>query len=154
MVIRARLLGSGTSKELHTVPSQFLPDEEVLVTTTGPQRHGVFQSVNRTSAGTTIITSPDAEGAIVVTDLILSAERAANSTVQIQFTDDTETEIIILTESADSTVNLAIPFVGLWQGWRDARLELVTTGAVNVTAALGYMKVPEGLVFSEWNALR
>ena len=154
MPIRAKLLASGSNKELHSVPSQFLPAERVLVTTTGPQRHGVFKAVNRTSAGTTTITSPDSSGAIILTDLIISAKKAANSDVLIQFDDGSNNVIIFLADSINSDFNIAIPFVGLFRGWQDADLELVTTGNVVVTVTAGYMKVPEGLAFAEWDALR
>ena len=144
----------GSIKEAHYVRSQFLPDQLVPVTTTGPQRHGVFKAVNRTSAGTTTITSPDEQGSIIVTDLILSVKKAATSDVTIQFDDGVNTIIIFLADSITSDFNIAIPFVGLFRGWQDADLELVTTGNVVATATCGYMKVPDGLPFAEWDALR
>ena len=155
--VRTLAVGHGQSqpKEPHYVASQFHPHEIVQVNTSGPQRHGVFKAVNRTSAGTTTITSPDGLGAIVVTDLLISAKKAANSDVSVQFSDaGANTVIIFLADSINSDFNLAIPFVGLFRGWQDADLELVTTGNVVATVTAGYMKVPDGLPFTEWDALR
>jgi hypothetical protein len=139
---------------LHHVPSQFDPTEQVMVTTSGPQRHGVWKVTNRATAGTTIITTPDAKGAIVVSDMIISTDKVANSSMALQFTDGTNTEIIALFDTANAPVSLAIGIVGLLRGWRDARLEIVTVSTVNATATLGYMKVPDGREFAEWDTDR
>ena len=45
-------------------------------------------------------------------------------------------------------------FNGLWRGWKDARLEMVTTGTFASTVSLGYIKVATSLPFAEWDALR
>lgn len=154
MTIRAKLLASGTNKELHSVPSQFLPDERVLVTTTGPQHHGVFRAATRTTAGTTPIVTPDALGAIVLTDLIVSTDKQAGSTLTLHFTDGVQT-IDIAIFPVDAVVNLALGIVGLFRGWRDARFEMVTAGTnFDATVSVGYMKVPDGLAFASWDALR
>ncbi len=158
MSVDIRALARGhrqsVTKEPHFVASQFHPEEIVPVFTSGPQRHGVFKAVNRTSAGTTTITTPDDQGAIVVTDIIISAKKAATSDVKIQFDDGSNTVIIFLADSINSDFNLTIPLVGLFRGWQDADLELVTTGNVVATVTCGYMKVPDGLLFAEWDALR
>lgn len=152
--VRQVATNEGAIAELHHVRSQFHPHFVVPVYTTGPQRHGVWKVTNRTSAGTTIITSPDGEGAIIVTDMIVSTDKTAGSSVQLQFTDDTDTEIMALFDSTNAPVAMAIALVGQLRGWKDARLEIVTVNSVNATITLGYMKVPEGLPFAEWDALR
>ena len=152
--VLARAHGQSETKEPHFVSSQFHRNEIVPVFTTGPQRHGVFKAVNRTSAGTTIITTPNDKGAIVVTDIIISAKKAATSDVLIEFDDGVDTVILFLADSINSDFNIAIPFVGLFRGWQNADLKLVTTGNVVATVTAGYMKVPDGLPFAEWDALR
>ncbi len=114
----------------------------------------MFKAVNRTSAGTTIIATPNDKGAIVVTDIIISAKKAATSDVLIEFDDGVDTVILFLADSINSDFNIAIPFVGLFRGWQNADLKLVTTGNVVATVTAGYMKVPDGLPFAEWDALR
>ena len=46
------------------------------------------------------------------------------------FTDGVETINIIVADSTNAPINLAIPFAGRWQGWRDARIDLITVNAV------------------------
>ncbi len=154
MAIDVRITEGATGKEWHTVPSQFLPEHVVLLVTTGPQRHGVFKAVTSTTQTTTIVTAPDSKGAIVLTDLLITTNKAANGLLTIHFTDDVET-INIAIFPVDLSVNQSISFVGLFRGWRDARLEIVTTVATfDATVTAGYMKVPGGLEFAEWDALR
>ena len=126
----------------------------VPVFTTLAQQFGVFKNVSRSGAGTTEITTPDANGAIVLTDLIITASKTVTSDVTIHFDDGTNQEVIALSDSIGGVVNLAIGFTGLWQGWRDADLDLVTTGNVVVNVTVGYYKIPNGLEFAEWDALR
>jgi len=144
----------GPIREPHYETSQFLPDQLLPVVITEAQRHGVWKVTNRATAGTTIITSPAGEGAIILTDIIVSTDKVANSSAKLQFADGAVTEIIALFDSANAPVALAIGFVGQILGWKDARLELVTVSTVNATIMSGYIKIPDGLPFSEWDALR
>ncbi len=154
MSIPVRIALGSKGKEPHHVASQFHPEEVVPVTTSGPQRHGVFKSVTSTAQTTTIIATPDAKGAIVITDLLITTNKQANGILILHFTDDTNT-INIAVFPVDLAVNVPISFVGLFRGWRDARLEMVTSVATfDATVTAGYMKVPEGLAFGEWDALR
>ena len=154
--VRTLAVGHGQNevKEPHYATSQFLPDQIVQVTTSGPQRHGVFKAVTSTTQTTTIITAPDDLGSIVLTDLLITTNRAANGILTIHFTDDVQT-IDIAIFPVDLAVNQSIAFVGLFRGWADARLEMVTTVAnFDATVTAGYMKTPAGLGFAEWDALR
>ena len=140
---------------LHHVPSQFLPEHRVRVTTTGPQRHGVFKSVTATTQTTTEITLPAAGGAIVITDLLITTNKQAGGIATLRFSDSVPNTVNIAVFPVDLAVNQSIAFVGLFRGWRDAKLELVTSGATfDATVTAGYMKVPDGLEFAEWDALR
>lgn len=153
-MIKTRAIASGSNKEFHHADSQFIPGEPVPIVTTEPALHGVFKSATRTTAGTTTITSPDPGGTVVLTDLIISTDKTNATSVVVRFTDDTETINVVVGDSVNAPVNLAIAFGGHWQGWKDARVEMVTTGTVSATVALGYMKIPSGIPFSEWDTLR
>ena len=154
MALRVRLLAPGNEKELHTEPSQFLPEEEILITTAEPQHHGVFKAATSATPETIILAEPNALGAVILTDLIVTTAKKAAGVVTLHFTDDTQT-IDLAVFPVDIAVNIAIGFVGLFRGWRDARFEMVTSGATfDATVTVGYMKVPEGLTFAEWDALR
>jgi hypothetical protein len=141
-------------KEAHHVPSQFLPQHTVPVVTTGPQRHGVFRAVTSTTQTTTEIAAPLARGAIVVTDLLVTTNKKTAGVLTIRFSDGSNI-INIGVFPVDLAVNQSIAFVGLFRGWRDAALQMVTTGATfDATVTAGYMKVPGGLEFAVWDALR
>jgi len=127
-----------------------------LITSTLPQLEGSFKAVTRTTAGTSIITEPDTGGALLLTDLIITTDKVALSTVTIRFTDDTNTINIVAIKCNDAPANFAIPFSGRWSGWKNSRLEIVTVANVSVTAACGYIKIPESetLNFEKWDSLR
>ena len=129
-------------------------DEVVLTVANSNQAHGAFAAANRSSAGTTIITAPNDEGSLILTDLIVGADRVNGATVTVQFTDGTDTVVIYATDVTDAPANIGVSFGGRWQGWKDARVELVTVNAVNATVSLGYIKVPQGLPYAEWDSRR
>jgi len=151
---RITTAADGIIVEPHYVQSQFLPLHWVPVITTGPQRHGVFKAVTSTTQTTTEITAPDKQGAIIVTDLLITTNKAANGILTIRFSDGVQ-DINISVFPVDIAVNQSISFVGLIRSWEDAALQMVTSGAnFDATVTAGYMKVPDGLSFSEWDALR
>ena len=45
---------------------------------------------------------------------------------------------------------------GRWQGWKDARVEMVVAGGTghNITVSVVYVKMPTGLPYEEWDSLR
>ena len=144
----------GGYREPFHVNSQFLPARAVPVTTTDPQRHGVFRAVTSTTQTTTEIAAPLAGGAIVVTDLLITTNKAANGILTLRFSDGA-TNINLAVFPVDLAVNQQLALVGLFRGWVDAGLEMVTSGAnFDATVTAGYMKVPDGLPFTEWDALR
>lgn len=118
--------------------------------------YGHFKAVTRTTAGTTIVVSPPSGGAIALTDLIISSDKVANSSVTIRFTDGTNTITIFSASTNDAPVNINIPFAGRWRGWTDARLEVVTVSTVNATVAAGYYKLSSGLsqAYLDWDSGR
>jgi hypothetical protein len=118
------------------------------------ETHGNFKAINVNVAGTTTVTAPNINGAIIITDILLSAERVNNGSVVLSFTDDTETIVIFKAVVTDAPVTIAAPLNGRWRGWKDARLELVVTLDVETSASVGYYKVKDGLPFSDWDARR
>lgn len=148
------VVDNGVHREPHYVPSQFLPQHLVPVFTAEPQRHGVFKAVTSTAQTTTPIVTPADQGAIVITDLLITTNKKTAGVLTLRFTDDSNT-INIAVFPVDLAVNQPMSFLGLVRGWQDARLEMVTTGATfDATVTAVYMKVPAGLPFAEWDALR
>ena len=115
---------------------------------------GQFKAANRTTAGTTIVTEPLLGGSIGITDLIVSADKVNLATVTIRFTDGTNTIILYRGVTTDAPINISIPIGGRFRGWSNARVELVTTGAVDASVTLGYIKYSEGLAFEAWDKQR
>lgn len=154
-MIKTALACLESGEPIHAMSMPVNGDEfHFLVTTTIAESHGAFKAATRTSAGTTIVTSPSNGGSIVLTDLLISADKVNGALVTVQFTDGVETIVIFNADVTDAPFNTAIAFKGQWRGWKNARLELVTTGVVNSTASVGYYKIKAGLDFSEWDALR
>lgn len=157
-MIKTRLFGRN-NKEVHTAsPYEGFPTtpvgDEILVTVGFPGIHGVFKSVTRDEAGTTTITGPILGQSILLTDLLISGEKQAGSTVEVRFTDGTNTVTIFSASQVDAPPNFAHSFVGRIQGWADARLDMITSGAGDATVMVGYVKIPSGIPFSEWDSFR
>lgn len=148
---------NGKSLHIETPYGEFkgtVGSEKMLVVVDPYRVHGTFASVSRSTAGTTNITAPPSNGALVLTDLILNAEKQNTGEVLVQFTDDSNTVPVFNVFVTDGPANIAIPFAGRFHGWRDARLDLVVTSDTDCTVTLGYLKVDAGLPFVEWDAFR
>lgn len=132
-----------------------LTGEEVfLVTTDVETAHGVFQNVTTSGAGTTTVITPNDAGSLLLTDLILSTDKVNSGTVTLQMTDDTNTITLFQAIVTDAPAVLSMPINGRIQGWKDARIDLVIVNNVDVSVTLGYVKMPSGLPFTEWDELR
>ena len=118
------------------------------------ENHGNFKTVTTTVAGTFTITNPNIDGAIILTDILLSAEKKASGAVEIRFTDDINTETIFKPIVTDGPTAVGIPLNGRWRGWKNARLDVVVTADVDTSVAVGYYKVKNGLPFEDWDARR
>lgn len=131
-------------------------EQPILITQPVVTFNGVFKSTTRSSAGTSTIAEPLPKSSILLTDLILTSDRVALATVTVRFTDGTNNVDIITAAVNDAPVNLALSFGGRWQGWKDARVDLITVGNATATVACGYMKVEEAytLHFNDWDSRR
>lgn len=150
-MLKAILSNSKNGRALEVVESQ---GRQLLVVTNENFINGTFRSVSRTSAGITIITQPIGDGAIALTDLIVSTDKTNNSIITVRFTDDVQIVNIFQGFATDAPINYAISFSGKWGGWRNARIEMETTLALNATVSLGYYRLDKGDQFSVWDARR
>lgn len=153
-MLKAVLTRQSDNKSLATITGPL--NSPVLISETYKSTVGVFKSTARTSAGTSIITSPNGDRSIVLTDMIVSTDKVNLATIVVRFTDDTNTVNIYSGIATDAPINFAIAFAGKWQGWQGARLEMETTGALKATVVVGYYNVGEdfSLPYDEWNAVR
>jgi hypothetical protein len=113
-----------------------------------------FKSETRTGAGTSTIASPTTGGAIMLTDMIISTDKVANSQLTVFFDDATRQVNLYDGYANDAPINFAIGFRGGWTGWKDAALKMTTLAVIKATVAMGYIKTPEGVCYTEWDALR
>ena len=126
-----------------------------IITTNDSAQLGTFKSVTSTSIATTTITEPEGNGSIVLTDLIINAKKSNADTVTIRFSDGTNIINIVVVDITIAT-NITMPFAGNWKGWKDAKLEVVTSATAAVTVSVGYYKVPEPFTdtFAVWDTKR
>lgn len=131
-------------------------DVPPLLTTMSPLlAHGVFKTVQITSATTTVVASPNPGGSLLVTDIVVSAKKVAGTTIDVEFDDGTNTEIFMGPDTVNVAANIVWPVRGRVQGWKDAALKVVTVGANTVATVVAcYVKMPAALDYSEWNDLR
>lgn len=152
MALKSILVDSSTGKDIETIDGIFgTPNIGVTDHYVGSTR---FKSQYRTSAGTTEITAPNINGAIILTDIIVTTDRVANSRLMVFFDDGVHTTVIADGVANDAPINFAIGFHGGWTGWKDAALKMTTVAALKANVAVGYIKIPNGLEYLEWDALR
>jgi hypothetical protein len=131
------------------------PLGHTLLTTTPEKVHSYFKSSLRVGAGTTTVVQPTSGEAIALTDLLISAEKAAGN-LDVRFTDGTNFVRIFAVALTDAPAAFGVPFTGKWMGWRDARIDMITDAAFNAVVAVGYTKIPSEhtLSYAEWDAAR
>lgn len=153
-MLKVQLTDAETNKKLET-QKQF--GEPVLITQTHRAIFGTFKAVTNSGSQTQTIVAPPSNDGLVLTDLLISSDKTANSTVTVRFTDGTNTINIFVGDSSNAPITLGIAFQGHWAGWQGARLELLTdTVGQSATATVGYYKVDEKYVdtFTAWDAKR
>ena len=126
-----------------------------LVVCTPGMAHGVFKTVQVTGASTTTVATPVPGGAIVITDVVVSAKKKASATILIQWDDDVpNTEIFMAPDIINAPANIVWQPAGLIQGWKDARIEVVTDATFDATVTVGYYHIDESIPYSTWDARR
>ncbi len=144
----------GVNQHPRHIRGEFSPEHAIPLSTSERHQHGVWKVANRATAGTTIIVEPNPNTAIMITDLIVSTDKVANSSCLLQFTDDVDIEVIARFDTANAPVALSISINGRLHGWKDARLEMNTVSTVNATFMVGYVNIPSTQDFAVWDAAR
>ena len=131
-------------------------DSPILAVSEEARLYGAFRSKTRTTAGTTAVITPISGGSLILTDLLISGEKQATSSVEVRFTDGSNTVTVFLVSQSDAPASLAHSFAGRFHGWKDARVDMITTGAGDATVTIGYYKIngSRTLPFEAWDALR
>ncbi len=152
-MLYTRWLARGTEEEFHWRPSPSTK-EPVLIIMTPAQAHGHFKTVTNTTAGTTIIVQPRPGLTVWVTDVLITGEKQAGSDAIVQFTDGVQTEIIAQAFQVTVPPSLSGNLQTYFRGWKDARIELITSGTADAVATIGYIHSTDSPTYSEWDAER
>lgn len=152
MALKALLIDPSSGKVLEIIEDIF--GHPSLAVTDHYMKGTCFKSETRTGAGTSTITSPVTDGALLLTDMIISTDRVANSRLTVFFDCGTYQVNIYDGYANDAPINFALGFHGGWTGWKDAALKMTTVAVIKATIAVGYIKIPEGLEYEVWDALR
>ncbi len=141
-------------KPLHTFTQEFEGEEHKILVVSNPQKiHGLFKATTLGAVLTTRLATPAGNGYIELTDLIITTEKKTAAILSVWFFDGTNKETVIEAYLADSTVNIAIPFIGGWSGWQGAYVEVDMTGAAGKgSCAIGFLKHVETFAptYTEW----
>jgi len=114
-----------------------------------------FKSTTLTDAGNATIASPTAGGALILTDIIISTEKAAGSRLTVLFADTINKISIFDGFPIDAPINTALGAHGAFTGWKNASLRMKAEGPKwHSTVAVGYIKIPKGLEYAVWDKLR
>ena len=105
------------------------------------QVHGLWQSVSWAAAvGETALVSPDGDGSIEISDILITAEKKAGGTIKIHFDDGTNEKDVVNTTVADGVVNVASNFAGKVQGWQGAILYYTIVGTYKGSILITFVK--------------
>jgi len=153
MPLRVELVKQGKSKALRT-STPFGADRELLNTVPYMAGESKWKTINMVTAATEILVTPPVEGSVAITDILMSSDKTNATSVAIRFTDGTNVENIFKGDSTNAPIQIAHSFTGLLFGWKDARIDIETVGAVDATITVAYVRIPDGLEFADWDALR
>ena len=94
---------------------------------------------------------------LFVTDVVLTANKTNGSTVTVRFFDGTNAENIIVADSSENTVALAVHPQGRTIGWKGAAIQLLTdTGGQAATLTVWYVRIKGHWVipYAKWISKR
>jgi len=113
----------------------------MLGTTTYQKQYGLWQEVSWSAAvGETALVSPDGDGSIEISDILITAEKKAGGTIKIHFDDGTNEKDVVNTTVADGVVNVASNFAGKVQGWQGAILYYTIVGTYKGSILITFVK--------------
>lgn len=145
-------IDAATGKTLETIEDVY--GNPTLATTDCYVSKTRFKSETRIGAGTSTITSPATDGALLLTDIIISTDRVASSQLTVLFDDGTHQINIYDGYANDAPINIALGFHGGWTGWKDAVLKMTTVASIKAMVAVGYIKIPNGIEYEVWDPMR
>lgn len=152
MPINSILVCREDGTDLHCIKP--FDNHNLLATSNFFEAHGVFRTAIISTATTTNIAEPGLGGFIVVTNILLSAEKKNGGTVAVTFDDGTNTETLFSAILTEIGVQASVNLPHGWRGWADGAIKVVTNSTAAISITVGYVKLNDGEQFSVWNARR
>ena len=152
MPVDAILWNLEQNQELHAAAPH--DDNACLVVTNYMEAHGTFQALTTNSTVAAIVASPNLGQGLLIDSMIVFARKHTNKEYSLQLTDDTQTEVLLTADLTNEDLKFTFAVPNGWKGWKNARLEVVTTSTKVITTTVGYAKVPKADTFSAWDAQR
>ena len=151
-MLNCALIEKKTGISLHTMVG--MAGSPVIITEPHMHLEGSF-ATESIKSGTITVVTPMSGWSLQITDLIWSADKLNNGVATLVFTDGAQT-YTIAKANMDFGFVVAVGLSGHWQGWKDAYITVASSGAADVTAAVGYVKMPpdRSLEYAAWDALR
>lgn len=118
----------------------------VLGTTTYQKEEGLWQSVSWTTAKTErALVSPEGDGSIEISDILITAEKKPGGSITIRFADGVvgafvNTKDVVKSTVADGVLNVAANFTGKVQGWQSAILYYTVVGTFTGSILITFAK--------------
>ena len=118
----------------------------VLGVSTYQKEHGLWQSVSWTATvGETALVSPDGDGSIEISDILITAEKKPGGSITIRFADGVvgafvNTKDVVKSTVADGVLNVATNFTGRVQGWQSATLYYTVVGTFTGSILITFVK--------------
>ncbi len=125
------------------VAAKFFPTSfgRMLSITTYQKEKSLWNSVSWAAAvDETALASPDGDGSIEISDMVIAAEKKAGGTITIHFDDGTNEKNLVVTEVDDGIVNLPMHFAGKLQGWQSASLYYTIIGTFTGSIIVTFVK--------------
>lgn len=130
-------------------------DNTLLVVTDYFEAHGIFKTAQISTATTTEIAAPSLGGCIIVTNILLSAEKQNSGTVAVEFDDGVNTEILYAAALTNSAVNISVNMPHGWRGWANATIKVISNSTSPTSITVGYVKLTQGSeTYEAWDARR
>lgn len=118
----------------------------LLGITTYQKEFGLWQSVSWTATVTEkALVSPDGDGSIEISDILITAEKKAGGSITIRFADGAvgafvNTKDVVKSTVADGVLNVATSFTGRVQGWQSATLYYTVVGTFTGSILITFVK--------------
>lgn len=130
---------------------------KILAVETISKLKALWKTGNNAGAASIDLIAPPANESLMVTDLIITSGRQVpNSTVTVQFTDGTRTEVLMILNNAE-VVKFNHGFEGGIRAWKDAKIQIITDTANQLISSFcAYVKISPAFTksFDEWDAER